>query len=130
MKLVDDFLNIAKELDVDTSTMYQEKHDEYQLLTFKEEISDGVVFHIVFIFYNDEENVEVYVRQKFESVDELKILKALNQLNARYSGLSFYLDEDYVCTKSLCMCDHKIEPVIATMMQQIDSAKTEFAALK
>ena len=119
MKLFNDFLKFTKEQGIALEDIYQEKGDEYSMVSFGEQGKEDVI-------YNDDVSAEIYIRKQIDTEDLLSVLQQINRLNSEYSGMTFFLDDGILSLKSLCLADGDIETVLYQMVQNIEIAEIEF----
>ncbi len=126
MKLFNDFLKFTKEQGIALEDIYQEKGDEYSMVSFGEQGKEDVIYNVTLVFYNDDVSAEIYIRKQIDTEDLLSVLQQINRLNSEYSGMTFFLDDGILSLKSLCLADGDIETVLYQMVQNIEIAEIEF----
>ena len=126
MKLFNDFLKFSQEQGISLEDIYQEKGDEYSMVSFGEQGKEDVIYNVTLVFYNDDVSAEIYIRKQIDTEDLLSVLQQINRLNSEYSGMTFFLDDGILSLKSLCLADGDIETVLYQMVQNIEIAEIEF----
>ena len=102
MRLVREFFKVLRNMGISEKDIYKEKGDCFTMVSFGEEGEVGIVYNIVLVFYDDNSQVEIYVRKVINSKNLLEILKKTNDLTAEYAGIAFFFNDGIVSTKSVC----------------------------
>ena len=82
MSLLNNFYEYIEQLGIKKDDLYSEKGDDFTVVTFGEEVEQGVLYNVGLVFYESEENVEVYIRKTIKDYDLFSVLKKINELNA------------------------------------------------
>lgn len=130
MSLIDDFLKFAKEQEINQEDIFMEKGDNYTIASFGEQGEEDVVYNITLILYSDNSTVEIYIRKQIDSTNLFEILQETNRLNAEYMGISFFVENNIISTKSVCETEGNIEIALKLMVQNMQVAATEFVNFK
>ena len=129
MSLVNNFYKVAEQLGVHKNDIYEEKGDGFVLIAFGEEVSESSVYNVALVFYDNNDDVEVYIKKEILSNDEFTVLKKLNEMNAEYCGVSFYMENSALVSKSFCRTNGKIDVALAQMTQNMEVTKKEFSKI-
>lgn len=130
MSLIDDFLKFAKEQEINQEDIFMEKGDNYTIASFGEQGEEDVVYNITLILYSNNSTVEIYIRKQIDSTNLFEILQETNRLNAEYMGISFFVENNIISTKSVCETEGNIEIALKLMVQNMQVAATEFVNFK
>lgn len=129
MTLLQKFYEYTEKAGFKKEDIFEEKDDEYTLLSFFENGENGDVYNVALVFYEDE-NAEVYIRKSIEKMDVLTILSRINELNCQYCGVTFLFSDDMIAVKSYCNAEGKIEKLLREMVQNMKLAQREFRKIK
>lgn len=126
MTLYEQFNSFIKDIGLDLDNIYHEKKEDYEIISFYEEVKNGQVFNVTLVIYNDQDTVEIYIRKQINTSDTLDLYKKINQMNIDYRDMSFFYEESYLVVKSQCTTNGNFEKVIEKMMVNIQVAEKEF----
>lgn len=129
MSLLGKFLELSEEIGVESGDLIVENGEGFDLVTFGESVGDGVIYNAALVFYDDDDSAEIYIRKPIETQDEIALLRKLNELNAAYCGISFFVDEGLLNAKSYCRADGNAITVMRQLVQNMEIAKEEFPQL-
>lgn len=126
MGLVRDLYNELEKIGVSKEDIQESKEDGYTMLVFNSpSISDMVKYNVMFAISNDNNRVEVYIRKRIKV--EADTLEKINDLNAYYSGVTFFLDRpDILSVKTLCFTNGDIKCVMINLSSCLNIATEEF----
>lgn len=134
MSLVTEFKNTAAELGINKCDFYEENGQEYTILSFSEigekTLIKTIPYNVALVFYSNDNEVEIFVRKKIESKNIVQVFNQVNNLNAEYRGVAFYLEDTSVVIKSYVQTEGNIEKLLKQMVSQVDIAKEEFKKIK
>jgi hypothetical protein len=125
MKLLQEFYEYTQKAGFDKSDIYEEKTDEYTVLSFYEAGEKGTRYNVALVFYEDE-NAEVYIRKMIKDYDLLRVLSDINSLNSKYLGVTFFIADDMITVKSYCKANGEIGSLLKEMVQDMKLAQKEF----
>lgn len=124
MSLIKDLHKELNNLGVFEESIYESKEDGYTMVVFNE-IDEGTRYNIMFAVMSDNNRVEVYVRKRIKV--ESDTLEKVNDLNANYSGITFFVDRpDILSVKTLCFTDGDIKVAMVNMLSCLNTATEEF----
>ena len=127
MSLVDGFKKYMQQLGLDAEDLKEVKGDEYTILTFGQKGEKNLVYKILLVIYDNNDAVEIYIQRKATLINRYEVLSKLNDLNMKYFGITFYTEQGEIATKSFCRTGGEVEIAIAQMIQNLQTALTEFA---
>jgi len=119
------FYDYVDSIGIDKTQIYEEKGDGFTLVSFAEEGEANEIYNLALIFYEDE-SLEVYVRKPINDFDEFSVLKKLNELNAEYRSVTFFIDDNMLSLKSYCTTGGDIKVALKEMVQDMQLAQKEF----
>lgn len=125
MSLLEKFYDYTKKNGFDKSDIYEEKDQEYTLLSFFEKGKNDVLFNVALVFYEDD-NAEVYIRSAINNYDMLSVLEKINELNSKYCGVTFLIADDMLVVKSYCKANGELDILLREMVQNMKIAQKEF----
>lgn len=125
MSLLEKFYDYTKKTGFDKSDIYEEKDQEYTLLSFFEKGKNDVLFNVALVFYEDD-NAEVYIRSAINNYDMLSVLEKINELNSKYCGVTFLIADDMLVVKSYCKANGELDILLREMVQNMKIAQKEF----
>lgn len=129
MTLLQKFYNYTEKAGFDKSDIHEEKDQEYTLLSFFEKGEKDALYNVALVFYDDD-NAEVYIRSTIDNYDMLSVLSRINELNSKYSGVTFLLADDMLVVKSYCKAKGEIDILLREMVQNMKLAQKEFGGFK
>jgi len=127
MNLVNDFMEFAKEQQLNEEDIFTEKAEGYTVISFGEEGEVGVIYNVALVLYDDNNTTEIYVRKAIEVQNLLDVLQKVNELNFEYRGINFFLRDGLVTGKSYVEAHGDIEVVLKQMLQTMRVASEEFS---
>ena len=129
MKLYDQFLNFAKTNGIDMNEVYHQREEGYDLVTFAEKANkdNNSIYNVVFVFYDEDNIAEIYIRKHVSVEDKLSVFEKLNLFNSKYRGMSFFLDNEMVCAKSYCATGGDIQVALLMLARNMETAQELFA---
>lgn len=78
------------------------------------------------VIYDDNDVVEIYVRKAINTENVLDVLSRVNNLNAEYMGVSFFVGDNVINLKSACSTSGDIEVALKKMVNNMQIAKETF----
>ena len=132
MNLFEKFLDLTNEIGIerDDLVILDEDNENFKLVTFGEKIDDSIIYNVALVFYDDDDSVEIYVRKPIENYDELTLLRNINEQNASFSGISFYVEENLLNAQSVCRSNNNPVTVIQQLVQTMETAKEVFPEIE
>lgn len=130
MNLFDQFLKFTEEQGINPDDIYKEQREDFSIVSFGEQGEPDAIYNITLVFYKDNDLVEISVRKLIDTEDMFDILKRVNELNADYMGVSFFVENSLISVKTVCNAKGDIEVVLKTMVQNMQIASTEFVKFK
>lgn len=129
MKLYDQFLNFAKINGINMNEVYHQREEGCDLVSFAEKANkdNNSIYNVVFVFYDEDNIAEIYIRKHVSVKDKLSIFEKLNLLNSKYRGMSFFLDNEMVCVKSYCATGGDIQVALLMLARNMETAQELFA---
>ena len=124
--MIDDFYSFSETQGIARNAFYEEKGDGFTVVTFSEEGETDCLYNVAIVFFDDNNLVEVYVRKYIKNYDEFTLLKRINDWNCKYSGITFFIDDDMLTIKSHFTTGGDIDPVLKEMVDEMSIAKEEF----
>lgn len=125
LSLLNQFYEYVSAQGISKENIDEQKGDRFTLVSFGEEGEKGVIYNVAIVFYKDD-SVEVYIRKNISDYDEVKVLKAMNSLNAEYKGATFYVENSILNLKSYIKTEGEIDVVLAEMVRNMRIAQSEF----
>lgn len=126
LKILDDFYNYVESQGIDKNAIYEEKGDGFVVISFSEKGEENRIYNIAIVFYENDNDVEIYVRKSIKDFDELTLLRKLNALNCEYTDVTFFVDDNMLGVKSYLLSQGKLENVLIKMVSDVQLAQTEF----
>lgn len=126
MSLVSKFIEIAKEQGIKPEDLYQEQGDGFSIISFGESGEPGIVYNIALVFYDNNEDVEIFIRKQIDDTDIVKVFNYVNNLNAEYRGVTFFLENGLVVLKTYIQANDDVEKVLRQMIGGIQIASEVF----
>lgn len=134
MSLITEFKNTATELGINTEDFYEEKGNGYTILSFSEigekKLMKTIPYNVALVFYSNDNEIEIFVRKKINNKNMIQVFNQVNNLNAEYRGIAFYLENESVVLKSYVQTEGNIEKLLKQMVSCVDVAKEEFVKVK
>lgn len=125
MTLLQKFYEYTEKAGFNKTDIYEEKDNEYTLLSFYESGEKDDIYNVALVFY-DNQNAEVYIRTSIQNYDILTTLSKINELNSQYCGVTFLLADNMIVIKSYCKAEGNLESLLKEMVQDMKLAKKEF----
>lgn len=129
MKILDDFYAYVVSQEIDKNAIYEERGDGFVVVSFPERGEKDCIYNIAIVFYENENDVEIYVRKPIKDFDELTLLRKLNALNCEYTDVTFFVDDNMLTVKSYLSSQGKLENVLIKMVSDVQLAQTEFVRI-
>ena len=129
MKILDDFYEYVAAQEIDKNAIYEEKGDGFVVVSFPERGEKDCIYNIAIVFYENDNDVEIYVRKSIKDFDELTLLRKLNALNCEYTDVTFFVDDNMLTLKSYLLSQGKLENVLIKMVSDVQLAQTEFVRI-
>ena len=82
------------------------------------------------VFYDNNDDVEIFIRKQIDDRDVVKVFNQVNNLNAEYRGISFYLEDSIIVLKSYIQANENVENVLRQMVGCTQVATEEFSKIK
>ena len=129
LNILNDFYNYVSSQGIDKNAIYEEKGDGFVVISFPERGEKDCIYNIAIVFYENENDVEIYVRKEIKNYDELTLLRKLNALNCEYTDVTFLVDDNMLTIKSHLLSQGKIKNVLIKMVADVQLAQAEFARI-
>lgn len=126
MELFKQFEYFVEKEGLDSERIYHEKNDDYEVISFFEEIGSNEILNISFIIYNDQDSIEIYTRKRIEANESIDLYRAINNLNIEYRGMSFFYENQCVVLKSSCVTNGNFDNALKQMLRDVQIASIEF----
>ena len=126
MSLISDFYSYVQKVGISKDDIHEEQGKGFQLVSFGEEGERDVIYNVALLLYDDNDSVEIYIRKAIHEGDELTVLRKLNAMNQEYCGVAFFKEDGLVSIKSYCKTGGNIEIAFRQLVQNMQTAKTEF----
>lgn len=130
MSLVNKFIKFAKKQGINTKDLYQEQGDGFSVISFGESGEPGIVYNIALVFYDNNDDVEIYIRKQINDTDIVKVFNYVNNLNAEYRGVTFFLENGLVVLKTYIQANDDVEKVLRQMIGGMQIASEVFSKIK
>lgn len=130
MSLLQDFIKVSKEQGINTEDLYQEKGNGFSIISFGETGEQNIIYNIALVFYDNDDDVELFIRKQIDDSEVVKVFNQVNNLNAEYRGMSFYLEDSIVVLKSYVQANGNVENVLRHMVGCMQVATVEFSKIK
>lgn len=126
MGLQSEFLAYAEEVGIHKEDLKTEQGDGYSAVIFGEEGDAGTVYTVMLVFYEDDNEVEIYIGKEVTPVDDLLgLLKRLNELNIDYRGITFLYQADMATLKTRFYAEGELQAVLVSLTMSMEVAKKE-----
>jgi len=129
LKTLKAFYDYATSQGIDKNAIYEEKGDGFVVISFPERGEKDCIYNIAIVFYENDDDVEIYVRKPISNYDEYKLLKRLNVLNCEYTDVTFFIDDDMLSLKSFLSSQGDVEKVLIKMVTDVQLAQEEFVKI-
>ena len=129
LKILDDFYAYVVSQEIDKNAIYEERGDGFVVVSFPERGEKDCIYNIAIVFYENENDVEIYVRKPIKDFDELTLLRKLNTLNCEYTDVTFFVDDNMLTVNSYLSSQGKLENVLIKMVSDVQLAQTEFVRI-
>ena len=126
LKTLNDFYDYVTSQGIDKNAIYEETGEGFAVVSFPERGEKDFRYNIAIVFYENDNDVEIYVRKPIKDFDELTLLRKLNSLNCEYTDVTFLVDENMLTVKSHLLSQGKLENVLIKMVSDVQLAQTEF----
>ena len=130
MSLVNKFIKFAKKQGIKTEDLYQEQGEGFSVISFGESGEPGIVYNIALVFYDNNDDVEIYIRKQINDIDIVKVFNYVNNLNAEYRGVTFFLENGLVVLKTYIQVNGNVEKVLRQMVGGMQIASEVFPKIK
>lgn len=132
MTLYEQFIKFSKENGIDMSDAFTKREKNYDMIAFGEEAKNdnNLIYNVVLVFYNIEDIAEVYIRKQIALDNRTDVLNRLNNYNACYRGVSFFLDFDFINMKSFCVAKNNIRTALDLLANNMIIAQDLFKEFK
>mgnify|MGYP000218288002 CR=1 FL=1 len=114
---------------IDKKAIYEEKGDGFVVISFPEKGEKDCIYNIAIVFYENDDDVEIYVRKPIKDFDELTLLRKLNVLNCEYADVTFLIDDNMLTVKSFLSSQGDIKKVLIKMVADVQLAQAEFVKI-
>ena len=129
LKILDDFYAYVVSQEIDKNAIYEERGDGFVVVSFPERGEKDCIYNIAIVFYENENDMDIYVRKPIKDFDELTLLRKLNTLNCEYTDVTFFVDDNMLTVKSYLSSQGKLENVLIKMVSDVQLAQTEFVRI-
>ena len=129
LKVLEKFYDYAISQGIDINAIYEEKGEGFVVVSFPERGEKDCIYNIAIVFYENDNDVEIYVRKPISDFDELTLLRKLNSLNCEYTDVTFLVDDNMLTVKSYLLSQGKLENVLIKMVSDVQLAQTEFVRI-
>ena len=114
--------------------IFEENGQGYTILSFseigKKTLIKTIPYNVALVFYSNDNEVKIFVRKKIEPKNIGQVFNQVNNLNAEYRGVTFYLEDKSVVIKSYVQTASNLEKLLKQIVSQLDIAKEEFKKIK
>ena len=114
---------------LDKNLIYEEKGEGFVVVSFPEKDDMSNVYDIAIVFYDNNDDIEIYVRKPIKDYDELTLLRKINTLNCEYSAATFLVDNNMLTVKSHISSQGKLKRILAEMLLDVQLAQKEFVKM-
>lgn len=114
---------------IDKNAIYEEKGDGFVVISFPERGEKDCIYNIAIVFYENDDDVEIYVRKPLDNYDEISLLKKLNALNCEYTDVTFLIDDNMLTVKSFLSSQGNVDKILIKMVADVQLAQKEFAKI-
>ena len=84
MSLLQDFIKVSKEEGINADDLYQEQGEGFSIVSFGEMGEKDIIYNIAMVFYDNNDDVEVFIRKQINDDEIVKVFNQVNNLNAEY----------------------------------------------
>lgn len=130
MSLVNKFIEFSKKQGIKTEDLYQEQGDGFSVISFYENGEPDIVYNIALVFYDNNDDVEIYIRKQINDTDIVKVFNYVNNLNAEYRGVTFFLEDGLVVLKTYIQVNGDIIKVLRQIVDGMQIASEVFPKIK
>lgn len=130
MSLLQDFIEVSKEQGINTEDLYQEQGEGFSIVSFGETGEKDIIYNVALVFYDNNDEVEIFIRKQINDDEIVKVFNQINNLNAEYRGVTFYLENKIVALKSYVQVNGKIEIALKQMVGCMQIAQDVFPKIK
>ena len=123
------FYDYATSQGIDKNAINENKGEGFVVISFTERGEKDCIYNIAIVFYENDDDVEIYVRKPIKDFDELTLLRKLNALNCEYTDVTFLIDDNMLTVKSFLSSQGKLENVLIKMAADVQLAQAEFAKI-
>lgn len=123
------FYDYATSQGIDKNAIYEEKGDGFVVISFPERGEKDCIYNIAIVFYENDDDVEIYVRKPIKDFDELTLLRKLNALNCEYTDVTFLIDDNMLTVKSFLSSQGNIDKILIKMVADVQLAQAEFVKI-
>ena len=106
--------------------LHQRELTEMVVISFPEMGEKDCIYNIAIVFYENDNDAEIYIRKPIKNFDELELLRKLNALNCEYSDVTFLIDDNMLTVKSYLLSDGKVENILKKLVADMQLAQKEF----
>lgn len=114
---------------IDKNAIYEQSGDGFVVVSFPEKGENDCIYNIAIVFYDNDDDVEIYVRKPIKDYEDLALLKKLNTLNCEYSDVTFLVDDNMLTVKSHISSQGSLERILIKMASDMQLAQEEFAKI-
>ena len=111
---------------IDKKAIYEEKGDGFVVISFPEKGEKDCIYNIAIVFYENNDDVEIYVRKPIKDFDELTLLRKLNVLNCEYTDVTFLIDDNMLTVKSFLSSQGDIKKVLIKMVADVQEVNEKW----
>ncbi len=129
MKTLKAFYDYTSSQGIDKNAIYEEKGEGFVVVSFPERDDKGNIYNVAIVFYDNDDDIEIYVRKPIKDYDELTLLKKLNALNCEYSDVTFLVDDNMLTVKSHISSQGELERILIKMVSDVQLAQEEFVKI-
>lgn len=129
MSILKAFYDYVTSQGIDKKAIYEEKGDGFVVISFPEKGEKDCIYNIAIVFYENNDDVEIYVRKPIKDFDELTLLRKLNVLNCEYTDVTFLIDDNMLTVKSFLSSQGDIKKVLIKMVADVQLAQAEFVKI-
>ena len=114
---------------LDKNLIHEEKGDGFVVVSFPDGDDNGNIYDIAVVFYDNNDDTEIYVRKPVKNYDELTLLRKINALNCEYSDVTFLVDNNMLTIKSHISSQGKLKNILIKMLSDVQLAQEEFVKI-
>ena len=129
MGLQTEFIAYAEEVGINREDLQVDQGDGFSAVTFGEQGEDETTYTVMIVFYEGDDEVEIFIGKVLESVDLLALLKRLNALNIEYRGGTFLYQADMATLKMYRRVNGQLQGVLESFMLGMEMAKKELSTI-